>query len=294
MSRTELYGSRRLAEGYPELESISTEWFSESLSHDTGQEARVARVLELLDRLVDVGTIARIAVVGCGPRPETVRILAGRGFDVVGIEPVAGHVDRAREFLAGAATVVAGTAESLTLADGSQQIVFLESVLEHVDSPIHSLEETYRVLAPGGIAFVVTTNRLQLALNRKGAEFNVRFYNWLPALVKECYVHRHLHYDPRLANYTPRPAVHWFTFNSLCALGRTAGFAQFYSHIDLVRREDTSVRSSALKRRLANLVRLNPWARALALTQVGGVVIMRKRASDTASEPRRDREEERT
>ncbi len=288
MSRTDLYGSRRLAEGYPELESISTEVFSESLSHDTGQEGRVARVLELLDRLIDLSTIRRIAVVGCGPRPETVRILAGRGFDVIGIEPVEGHVEHAQEFLDGAATVAVGTAERLPLADGSQHVVFLESVLEHVDSPIHSLEETYRVLAPGGIAFVTTTNRLRLAVNRKGAEFNVRFYNWLPALVKECYVHRHLHYDPRLANYTPRPAVHWFTFNSLCALGRTAGFAQFYSHIDLLRADDPSVRSSLIKRRLVDAVRLNPWARAAALTQVGGLVVMRKRPVETDDGPGRE------
>ena len=145
-----------------------------------------------------------------------------------------------------------------------------------------------------GLAFIITTNRFMFAPSGACAEFNVRFYNWLPPLVKECYVHQHLHYEPQLANYTPRPAVHWFTFNSLCALGRAAGFAQFYSNVDLVRPEDPSVRSNAVKRRLVPLVRRNPWVRALVLTQVGGMVIMRKRASDIASELRRDREEERT
>ena len=43
-----------------------------------------------------------------------------------------------------------------------------------------------------------------------------------------------LHYEPQLANYNARPAVHWFSFPDLCRLGREAGFAQFYSPLDLI------------------------------------------------------------
>src|SRR5581483_8871877 len=49
-----------------------------------------------------------------------------------------------------AAHIVEGACERIPVADGSQQIVFCDSVLEHVVSLTRSLDEMYRVLAPGG------------------------------------------------------------------------------------------------------------------------------------------------
>jgi hypothetical protein len=113
------------------------------------------------------------------------------------------------------------------------------------------------------------------------AEFNVPFYPWLPGIVKESYVFRHLHYDPSLANYTERPAVHWFTFAELCRLGRAAGFFQFYSHLDLKTSEPSnfsgSDRTRRLKAKVLIHVQRNPWLRALALSQRGGMIFMVKR-----------------
>jgi SAM-dependent methyltransferase len=277
--RGALYRDRPLTTGFPDLESVSTDVFTESLGEDTGHAARLDQLLGLLGRLVDLERVRTIAVVGCGPRPETVRLLDERGYTVTGVEPVDGYVERAQAFLDGRGAVRIGSAEQLPFDDDSQDIVFLESVLEHVDSPIKSLSEVYRVLAPGGIALVVTTNRLRFTPSGACAEFNVRFYNWLPALVKESYVFEQLHFRPELANYTPRPAVHWFTYAELCALGRAAGFAHFYSHVDLLRADDTTIQATRLKRRVLGWVQAKPWLRALALSQVGGVVIMWKRAA---------------
>jgi SAM-dependent methyltransferase len=276
--REALYRDRPLVGGYPDLESISADHFSEMLSEDGGHEEHVEYVLMLLGRLTDIDHVRDVAVVGCGPRPEAVRILAERGFAVTAVEPIAAYVDKARSFLDGRATVQLGAAEELPVDDGSQDVVLIESVLEHVDSPIKSLTEAYRVLEPGGIAFVSTTNRLHFAPSGVEAEFNVRFYNWLPRLVKESYVFEQLHFRPELANYTPRPAVHWFTYGDLCRLGRAAGFAQFYSQVDLLRPDDPTIRERRIKRRLLGLVQSNAWVRALALTQVGGLVMMWKRA----------------
>lgn len=276
--RQALYRDRPLTAGFPDLESTSTAVFSESLGKDTGHRARLQHVLPLLGRVVDLDRVRNVAVVGCGPRPETVGILDELGYAVAAVEPVPGYAEEARAFLDGrAAAVRLGSAEQLPLEDGSQDLVFLESVLEHVDSPVKSLQEAHRVLAPGGIAFVVTTNRLRFVPSGSCAEFNVRFYNWLPRLVKESYVFEQLHFRPELANFTPRPAVHWFTYGELCALGRAAGFAQFYSHLDLLRPSDATVRARRVKRLLLGRIQTSPWLRALALTQVGDVVVMWKR-----------------
>jgi ubiquinone/menaquinone biosynthesis C-methylase UbiE len=266
------------------VEATSTEIFTEDLSRDQEHDARLGHLLTLLGRLVDFDRVRSIAVIGCGPRPETVRILDALGYEVTGIEPVPGYVEKAGEFLGGRGTICLGSAEELPLQDGSQNVVLLESVLEHVDSPGKALSETYRVLEPGGIAVVVTTNRLRFSPSGECAEFNVRFYNWLPKLVKESFVFEQLHFRPELANYTPRPAVHWFSYGDLCDLGRLVGFAHFYSHVDLLRPDDGSIGSTRLKRRILTLVQEQPWLRALALTQVGGTVVMWKRGQTSSSD----------
>src|SRR5262249_11942767 len=154
-------------------------------------------------------------------------------------------------------------------------LVLCENVLEHVDSPRAALDEMHRVLRPGGIAFVTTTNRLRLSLHN--SEFNVRFFNWLPSLVRESYVFQHLHYQPSLANQSLRPAVHWFTFAELCRLGRESGFGQFYSPLDLFGEDEAFATGKGWKRVLVKRLQGNPWLRALALTQMGHDIVMLKR-----------------
>lgn len=276
--RSALYRERRLGAGYPNLEATSSDYFTTSLEADTTRAAHVHYLWAMLGRLIDIDSVRTISIVGCGPRPETARLLLERGYAVTAVEPVRGYVDRARSFLDAAnAAVLLGSAERLPMDDECQDIVLMESVLEHVDSPTLALQEAFRVLVPGGVVFVTTTNQLQLSSAGRCAEFNIRFFNWLPALVKESYVHEHLHYRPELANYAPRPAVHWFTYARLCALGRTAGFGRFYSHLDLLQPDDRSVRARPLKRRALPWVQRRPWLRALALSQVGGTIFMWKR-----------------
>jgi hypothetical protein len=113
-------------------------------------------------------------------------------------------------------------------------------------------------------------------------EFRVRFFNWFPELFKESYVFHHLHYQPKLANFSPRPAVHWFTFSELCRLGRRMGFAQFYSPLDLMDEYDPRFSVGILRkllRLLLPLVKYSPLLRAVALSQYSSIY-MWKRATD--------------
>ena len=107
-------------------------------------------------------------------------------------------------------------------------------------------------------------------------EFRIPFYCWLPPLVKECYVFKQLHYDPRLANYATRPAVHWFTYSGLCKLGRDAGFAQFYSKIDLADLSSDYAKRGALRRMAIKLARRSPWFRAMVLSQMGHIIMWKR------------------
>ena len=295
MPANDVYANRKLAEGYPNLGALAHEHFVGTQTARVDDEPRVSGLLRLMGRLVGLEPGQRVCVIGCGPVPQIMRVLGDRGFDVSGVEPVVSFVNEANAYL-GRDAVLVGAAECIPLPTASQHVVFFENVLEHVESPVRSLEEIYRVLMPGGIVLLTTTNRQRVRLSGDNGEYNVRFYNWLPRLVKESYVFSHLHYRPSLANYTERPAVHWFSFADLCALGRHAGFAQFYSLLDLRRREDVPLTANPLKRwllgsRMLDMVQHSPWLRSMALTQMGADIIMLKRGTlppvsgEPASEP---------
>jgi hypothetical protein len=80
-----------------------------------------------------------------------------------------------------------------------------------------------------------------------------------------------------LANYSLRPAVHWYSYADLCRLGRQAGFGQFYSVLDLLDTGDPLVSKSRGRNLLLNKLKFNPWLRALTLTQRGTPIFMLKR-----------------
>ena len=102
--------------------------------------------------------------------------------------------------------------------------------------------------------------------------------------MKEGYIFQHLHYQPALANFTERPAVHWFTYSKLCSLGREVGFSSFYSPLDLRRAEDSKLARSPLRRAiqgsplLLRLLQRTAWLRTLVLTQVGSDIFMKRRS----------------
>jgi len=277
---SELYRERPLSAGYPDMEKLYHEHFVGHLSEKARNiPAETRNLATLLGRAVDLSEARDIAVVGCGPRPETIQALAGLGHRVRGVEPIESYVETANEFLGDAGEVLLGVAEALPFADASLDVIFFESVFEHVDAPSRCLAELYRALRPGGILYLTTTNRFRFRITGKNGEFRVPFYNWFPAIVKECYVHQHLHYEPKLANYSVRPAVHWFCYSDLCRLGREAEFAVFYSLFDLMRPEEHPGSSlpARAKRILIRAIQASPWARALALLQRGNAIVMLKR-----------------
>jgi ubiquinone/menaquinone biosynthesis C-methylase UbiE len=267
-------GTRPLASGYAGLEEAGVAYFA---AHQPERPETDKLIWNLRVLLGDCEKPRRVAVVGCGPKPAMLRDLLSRGVDAIGVEPVEGLLESARAHLGEPNRAVLGAADALPFQDNELDVVLLESVLEHVEAVDATLCEAFRVVKPGGVLYVVTTNRYRFSASGHNGEFRVPFFNWFPRLVKEGYVFKHLHYKPTLADFTPRPAVHWFTYADLCWHGRQAGFAQFYSLVDLLDEKAPAVLRSRL-RRMA-LPQYNPWVRALVLTQFGGSIFMLKRPS---------------
>jgi ubiquinone/menaquinone biosynthesis C-methylase UbiE len=276
-----LYKNRKLAQRYPHLEGLAFEKYiailDELEKERSDERLLIEKLLAWLDRLVDLGEHKNVLVLGCGPRPLPIKILIQKNYNAVGVEPIPSFISSAKKYLCSPDRILEGSAEEIPLPSNSQDLVICESVLEHVDSPTKSFDEVFRILRPGGVAYIVTTNRYRISLKGDNGEYNVRFFNWLPDTIKESFVFHHLHYDPSLADYTLRPAVHWYSYADLCKLGRQAGFHRFYSILDLLELDDPSIAKSKVRRFLLNKLKFNPWLRALALTQIGTPLFMLKR-----------------
>lgn len=89
---------------------------------------------------------------GCG-RGENLARLLRYGARPVGIEP---NQARAR-IAAGRAPVATARGEALPCAAGSFDLVYVSHALHHADDLGAALREVFRVLAPGGLFFVVET-----------------------------------------------------------------------------------------------------------------------------------------
>ncbi len=107
--------------------------------------------------------------------------------------------------------VRAGTATKLPWADASMDICLLPELLEHVAEWQPCLDECVRVLKPGGILYVSTTN----VLCPVQQEFLLPLFSWYPAPLKRYWVRRALSDRPELVNHAKYPAVNWFSFYSL-------------------------------------------------------------------------------
>lgn len=278
-----LYSNRKLSEGYPNLEHLGSVYKKEQTLKQKNQRSESMQIsnksfqIELFFRLVNFNEMSKMALdIGCGPTPIFVKELIENGLDAKGVEPVDEMYQLAKEYMSDESRIIKGYAENIPAPDNSQSFVVLKGVLEHVISPPLVLNEIYRVLEPGGVAYISTTNKHMFS----NGEYTKRFYQWYPSILKESYVFMHLHYKPELARYSSKPAVHWYSYSDLCKLGRNAGFFSFYSLIDLISDDDlkNDLHFSSLKRSLFQQGKYSPLLRSfiLTFTGIGGTIFMVK------------------
>jgi len=113
----------------------------------------------------------------------------------------------------------AGSATDLPWEDESMDICIVPELLEHVVEWEKCLDEFCRILKPGGMLFLSTTNRLCPVQQ----EFDLPIYSWYPGFLKRYYERVSVTTRPELVNYAEYPAVNWFTYYSLRDELRTRG-----------------------------------------------------------------------
>jgi 2-polyprenyl-6-hydroxyphenyl methylase/3-demethylubiquinone-9 3-methyltransferase len=99
-------------------------------------------------------------------------------------------------------------------------VCLVPELLEHVVEWTECLGEFARILKPGGILFLTTTNKLCPSQQ----EFTLPLYAWYPGPLKRYFERLAVTTRPRLANFAKYPAVNWFSFYSLRTALTKLGF----------------------------------------------------------------------
>ena len=195
------------------------------------------RVLRLLGARAEAGqSPLRVLDLGCGSGPWLVR-WRERGAVPYGVDFDTTLAQRARtrpELADPPPSIYVADATRLPLADATFDVITLNSLLEHVPDWRAVLAESARVLAPGGVLVLHTTNRWH---PRQGEVRSFPFYPWLPDPVMERVLDWIMEHRRDLVGWTTFPAVNWFTYPGLGAALRALGLEP-HDRLDLTRPEE--------------------------------------------------------
>lgn len=213
-----------------------------------------------------------VADIGCGAGTSSA-VWSNAGHLAFGIDINRPLVElaatRAKEAKAPQRFMV-GSAEQLPWRDAAFDICLAPELLEHVPDWRSCLDEIARILKPGGIVYLSTTN----TLCPQQHEFNLPLYSWYPGPLKRHYEHLAKTTRPELANYATYPAVNWFNFYSLKNILRGYGFDRFWDRFDIAAQNASAGR----KHQLLKLIRANGLGRLAGYVLKGGTQIVAQKA----------------
>ncbi|MFV1987275.1 MAG: methyltransferase domain-containing protein [Gemmatimonadota bacterium] len=185
----------------------SGDYYARRVTSPEYRKSRVDRAEVILHLLHDrLRSARRIGDVGSGTGIMKTVLETKSGNTIVGFElDVSFVVDRQR--------VVGADACRLPVPDGSFDLLILNHVYEHVRDPSGLFREAWRVLAPGGAAYVSAGSRFAVM----EPHYRLPFLSWLPRGVAD----RYLRASGRGDSYA---GVHFLTYRPLVNLMRLPGF----------------------------------------------------------------------
>jgi 2-polyprenyl-6-hydroxyphenyl methylase/3-demethylubiquinone-9 3-methyltransferase len=215
-------------------ETVTKEYLREVVRRDQelDTDREVHRLLLKLSKVRAPQEGDTLLDVGCGTGALTAA-LRRHGINATGMDVVPEFVNIAHE-LHPSGVFLVGEAERLPFASDSFTFVTLASVLEHVRDWRLALAEAARVLAPGGVLYLHTSNRLW------PFQAEIRYFpgfGYLPGVVQRRIYRLAMTYRPALVGHTHLPAYHWLTWWRVAKALRDDGLEP-RSWITLMRRED--------------------------------------------------------
>lgn len=173
-----------------------------------------ARLIALGEEILDVG--AGKGIFACE--------MAKRGFKAHGIEVNPVYIAQAQEKARAEGVSISfthGNAEKLPYETGRFSFVNASEVTEHVDDSIAMCREIYRVLKPGGHAYISFHNRFGVY----DYHYHLYFINWMPRAWTE-FILKFLKKQKQdgAAGRQKLTTMHYYTFGQVQKLLREIGF----------------------------------------------------------------------
>jgi 2-polyprenyl-3-methyl-5-hydroxy-6-metoxy-1,4-benzoquinol methylase len=200
------------------------EYYARASQSETA-EGRFRRIQDVILRIRGneaANRVLDIADIGCGAGTQSI-IWAQAGYSVHALDINEPLVQLGRDRAATAGSDIdfrVGSATDLPWGNESMDVCIALELLEHVTDWEACLNEFVRILRPGGVLFLTTTNRLCPVQQ----EFSLPLYSWYPSRAKRHFEALAMTTRPALANFAKYPAVNWFTFYGLQAYLRARGF----------------------------------------------------------------------
>lgn len=164
----------------------------------------------------------KVADIGCGAGTQS-RLWAHAGHRVYGLDVNAPLVEVAKRRANEEGLDIVfdvGSATALPYPGSSMDVALLPELLEHVANWQGCLDEAVRILKPGGLLYLSTTNWLCPIQE----EFNLPMYSWYPGFLKRKYERLAVTTRPEIANHCTYPAVNWFSYYSLASYLKKRSF----------------------------------------------------------------------
>jgi ubiquinone/menaquinone biosynthesis C-methylase UbiE len=251
-------------------ETVTSEYLREVVQRDQqlDTDREVRRLFSKLSKVRVPLAGDTLLDVGCGTGAVTAA-LERHGINATGIDVVEEFVRVAQE-LHPSSVFLVGEAEELPFASESFTFVTLASVLEHVRDWRLTLAEAARVLAPGGVLYLHTSNRLW------PFQAEIRYFpgfGYLPGQLQRRIYGVVMKYRPALVGHTHLPAYHWLTWWQVAKALRSQGLEP-RSWVTLMQPEDLPPRYRRFAW-LLSIIRRSPIA-LYPLAPIANVVLARK------------------
>lgn len=261
-------------------QSLDPKYYDEVTERDAAMDAAavVESVFRRVKKLRPYQEGDTALDIGCGTGVVTSAVV-DLGLKATGLDVVPEFVDLARERVPDA-TFEVGPAEELPFADEQFDYVILLSLLEHVQDWERTLSEATRVLKPGGVMYLTTTNKFC------PKQYEIRYlwgFGYLPSSAQRRIYSWAMEHKPSLVNYTHLPAYHWFSYGQLAAHLRRRGVEPHHL-FELLGEEEVAARyDSGVKRRAVGFLLDHPFPWSYLIQPTTTVVAYKPAAG--SSEP---------
>ena len=150
---------------------------------------------------------------------------ATRGFQIEGLELFSEYIEKThvRAKKAGVSvTVTKGRGEELPFAAAQFDFINMAELIEHVADPKKVLQEVFRVLSPGGMAYMSVPSRFGM----KDPHFHLYGVNWMPRAWSDAFIGffgAHKSYDTN-AGAQRLSEMHYYTYRAIASRCAHIGF----------------------------------------------------------------------